>query len=148
VRTIRPAALLALAGALALAGCATREAEQARQAQTALVGMPKQSLLSCAGVPNRTEMVGASEYLTYENIGGARDSGPRSSIGIGGGSGGFGLGVGIGIPLGGGGADGCVATFTVDQGRVSRLAYREEMGDPEACYAIVENCLGTASSQQ
>ena len=132
---------------LALSGCATRERDEAKRAQTALVGIPKQQLLSCAGVPNRTEASGAQEFLTYEYVAGVK-RGPSTSIGIGGGSGGFGLGLGLGIPLGGGGPDGCVATFTVDQGRVSRLAYREDIGDPASCYAIVENCLGTSTSQR
>lgn len=140
IRRLLCVALLA-AGPL-LSGCAGREAEQARTAQTALVGMPLPTLLSCAGVPDRREAAGPAEFLTYQAVrsGGGR-SGSNVSVGAGGGSGGFGLGVGLGFPLGGGGASGCVATFTVEDGRVSRLLYRDGSDVGPACYAIVENCL-------
>jgi len=130
--------------ALTVMGCANRQAEQARTAQQTLVGLPAETLLSCAGVPDRRETVDATEFFTYENIDRGRGGGSSISIGGGGGGGNLGLGVGIGIPLGGGGPSGCVATFTVEQGRVTRLSYRPDSQDTAACYAIVENCLQPA----
>jgi hypothetical protein len=125
-----------------------RAAEQAVAARNVLVGMPVQTLLACAGVPNRREQVGAQEFFTYQtiNANGGSDRGSSVGIGIGGGGGRVGGGLSLGIPLGGsgGGAEGCIATFTIDQGRVSRLVYREDAGDPAACYAVVENCLAAA----
>lgn len=125
---------------LLLAGCASREAEQAALAQQALIGMPVETLLACAGVPERRESSGTTEYFSYQNITGAR-RGSSVSVGAGGGGGNVGLGIGLGFPLGGGGPSGCVANFTLEQGRVSRLVYREDADDAAACYAIVENCL-------
>ncbi|QJE71709.1 hypothetical protein HHL28_16375 [Aerophototrophica crusticola] len=132
----------------ALSACSSaREAEQARYAQQALVGMPAETLLSCAGVPERREAAGGDEFLTYTS---ARAGGSGSSIGlgVGGGGGNLGLGLGLGIPLGGGGSSSCAATFTVRQGRVAQLAYRQDSGDTAACYAIVENCLSRIPRQQ
>lgn len=144
---------LLLAGVLLLSACATREAEEARSAQQLLVGMPVQTLLSCAGVPDRREAVDAAEYFTYSSLGrAASSSGSSVGLGVGGGSGGgghLGVGLGIGIPLGGSrDASGCVATFTVRQSRVEQLTYRGGSDDPAACYAIVENCLALVPGRQ
>jgi hypothetical protein len=137
---------LLAAGTLLLGACADRHAGEARAAQTALVGMPKPVLLSCAGAPDRTEVANDTEYLTY--VAGptaGASSNPRGSLGVAGGSGGgFGMGVGLGFNLGGGySSDGCIATFTLQGDRVTRLVYRDNtVGN--ACYSIVENCLSTA----
>lgn len=130
-------------GSLAIAGCADRHAGQAVSAQTTLVGMPKSVLLSCAGAPDRMDSVDGTEILTYVTQPlRRRGGGTTGSFGMAGGSGG-GFGVGLGLSFGtGGDSRGCVATFTVAADRVSRLAYRDEAGNPgDACYAIVENCL-------
>ena len=128
---------------LALVGCADRHAGEAGSAQSALVGMPKTVLLSCAGAPDRMESVDGTEILTYATQPmHRRSSGPTGSFGMAGGSGG-GFGMGLGLSFGtGSDRSGCVATFTIVADRVSRLVYRDEAGKPgDACYAIVENCL-------
>lgn len=133
----------ALLAGLGLAGCADRHAGEAASAQTALVGMPKTVLLSCAGAPDRMESVDGTEILTYVTPPTRRrGSGTTGSFGMAGGSGG-GFGVGLGLSIGtGGGSSGCTATFTLSADRVSRLVYRDDAGRPgDACYAIVENCL-------
>ncbi len=145
MRTFTRVALAGAGAALLLAGCASgRQAEQALAAQQVLVGMPVQTLLSCAGVPNRREASGTSEFFTYQNITGGGGRGSSVSVGAGGGGGNIGLGIGLGFPLGGRGPSGCVATFTLEQGRVARLVYRDDADDASACYAIVENCLALA----
>src|SRR5690348_5757556 len=127
-----------------LAGCANEHAEQAARAQTGLIGLPKQTLLSCAGVPDRTASVVANEYYTYVVQGTSYGfGGPTTSIGIGGGSSsGVGGGIGFGFPLGGGGgvSASCEATFTLRNGAVAALAYTGGPGNP-ACYPVVRNCL-------
>ena len=54
-----------LGAALVLAGCANPRSEAAARAGTELVGMPKEMLYSCAGVPDRAQQVGDRERLTY-----------------------------------------------------------------------------------
>lgn len=132
----------------ALSACTSPRAEEARAAQQVLVGMPVETLLSCAGVPNRREQAGAAEFFTYQNVTGGGRSGSSVGVGIGGGGGNIGGGLSLGIPLGGGGPSGCVATFTVREGRVAQLVYREDADDTAACYAIVENCLALAPRGQ
>src|SRR4051794_18640602 len=58
--------LLALFALLTLAACADRNAELALAAQPALTGLPKTTLLSCAGVPTRSQSSGPLEYMTYD----------------------------------------------------------------------------------
>ena len=144
MRCLRFAPLLVVGGLLS--ACADQHAEDAARAQTALVGMPKQTLLSCAGVPDRTATSGAAEYYTYVSRS-YGSSGFTPSIGIGGGGfggsgGGFGGGgIGLGFPLSSGsGEPPCQATFTVQNGVVTQLVYT---GGPTSsqCYSIVQNCL-------
>src|SRR3954454_19673290 len=51
--------------AVALASCANPRADEALFAQQAFIGMPKQTLLSCAGVPERSTAIDNLEYYTY-----------------------------------------------------------------------------------
>jgi hypothetical protein len=134
-----PAALLA---AGLLAGCAGDEAsrQQATAAQTALVGIPESTLLSCAGVPERSAIADGTRFLTYVARGGG-GGGPSTSFGLGTGSGGTGVGIGLGFPLlGASGPRICEATFTVRDGVVQQLRYGID-ADPYQCQKIVQNCL-------
>jgi len=131
---------LALA-ALALAACANPLAERAVIAQQALRGMPKQALLACAGVPERSTQVDNIEYFTY--VSRREEYAPGPSFGVFGGTGG--LGLGAQLPLGGydrGYTTTCEATFTLRNGVVEQLVYggnsSERLGQ---CYRIVQNCL-------
>ena len=54
-----------LGAVLVLTGCANPRSEAAARAGTELVGMPKEMLYSCAGVPDRTQQVGDREWMTY-----------------------------------------------------------------------------------
>src|SRR3954470_19221934 len=56
---------IVLGAVLVLTGCANPRSEAAARAGTELVGMPKEMLYSCAGVPDRTQLVGDAERLTY-----------------------------------------------------------------------------------
>lgn len=140
---------LAASGALLLLlpACANPRAEQALVARQALVGMPKQTLLSCAGVPERSATLDNIDYFTYTSrrtvaysspsVGfwGSRYWHPR-----------WGYGYGLGAPF-----DAydlrtyaCDATFTLRNGIVERVVYGGAVsGDSRLgqCYAIVENCL-------
>lgn len=148
-RLVLRAGLLLALGA-GVAGCANPRADEAMRARDVLVGMPVETLLSCAGVPARRASVDDSDFFTYvasRTVGGY---GPTTSLGFGLGSGGgSAFGLGIGVPLGGGGdmsIDTCEATFTIRGGIVRQLRYTGVGGASDAaqCYSIVENCLAVA----
>ncbi|HZH26613.1 MAG TPA: hypothetical protein VEY95_05460 [Azospirillaceae bacterium] len=137
-----------------LAGCTNQRAEDARYAQTALVGLPRDTLLSCAGVPDRMTNSGAREFFTYtsEAVSGS-GGGVYPSFGFysGGFGRGFGTGLGFGFPLGGGydvRRSACQTTFTIDNGRVSQITYGDPQGNGDIgqCYQVVQNCLQNAQS--
>lgn len=130
--------------AIGLAGCANSRAQQAEIARTALVGMPEEVLLSCAGVPDRSRSDGYRDYFTYESE--RLYSTPSASFGVFGGSRHF--GTGIGIPFGTDvHSDMCEATFTLENGIVSNITYNTVPGIGSRygqCYYIVQSCLGGA----
>jgi hypothetical protein len=138
------AGLFLILAAGALASCANPNADRAADARQVLVGMPKETLLSCAGVPQRSAQIDNSEFLTYTSSD-YSGGGPSTSIGVAGGSGGSGVGIGLGFPLFGGGySSSCEANFTVRNGVVQQLNYTGSSGASASlgqCYRIVENCL-------
>lgn len=146
--TIRSSALPRAAGLLvlsALAACANPRADEALFAQTALIGMPRQTLLSCAGVPERTATVDNLEYFTYRS---ARVvSFPSTAFSFVGTRYAGDVGVAVGIPLYAQDVRSysCEATFTLRNGRVERIVYTGDDSSGGArlaqCYNIVENCL-------
>ena len=138
--------LLALAGALLIAACASADSERALRAQTELIGMPTAQLLSCAGVPDRSRTAGDIEYFTYENE--RFESTGGASVGVFGGSGH--VGGGIRVPLATQvTSDYCEATFTLRNGVVTELVYNTARGNGvrrySVCGRIVESCLAAAA---
>ena len=132
----------------AVGACANPAAEQAMYAQSALVGMSKQALLSCAGVPERQASVGNLEYFTY-------DSRRLVSYPGWGGYGGYWgprYGYGPGWPTYAGDIStvDCEATFTLRNGSVERVVYgggsRYGSGLGQ-CYTIVQNCIAQLPQQ-
>ncbi len=140
---------LGLAGVL-LASCATGPDPQiARRAQTELVGMPKERLLACAGVPARQAQANGREYYTYvSDPGVAINPLGGSSIGVGGfgggGSSGVGVGLGFGFPLGSSSPGGCEATFVLGPGEVVEQVSYPGNASLSACTPIVQNCVPPA----
>ena len=141
------------AAAIALASCANPRADEALFAQQAFIGMPKQTLLSCAGVPERSTTVDNLEYFTYTST---RTVAYQSYVPYMG-PGRF-YGYGYGYPYYGGYAPtydfrsfSCQATFTLRNGVVERLVY----GGPEGvgpsqlaqCQTIIETCLALVPRQ-
>jgi hypothetical protein len=146
-------AILLGAAAIALASCANPRADQALFAQQAFIGMPKQTLLSCAGVPERSTTIGNMEYFTYTSnrIVAYQSYVPYMGPGH------F-YGYGYGYPYYSGFAPtydlrsfSCQATFTLRNGVVEQLVY----GGPEGtgpsqlaqCHTIIENCLALVPQQ-
>lgn len=140
----------AVAGVTVLVACANPAADQALYAQTALVGLPKATLLSCAGVPDRQAAVDNQEFYTYRS--GRITSYPTSSLGVWGGHWGPGFGYGAGFPQ----YDvdirstTCEATFTLRNGTVERLVYGGAPGGGSTlgqCWYVVQNCLALIPQQ-
>jgi len=133
---------LGLAGLL-LTSCATGPDPQvARRAQVEMLGMPKERLLACAGVPARQAMAGGKEFFTYVEYP-AVTAGPGTSVGIGGfggSSSGVGVGLGFGLPLGTSSGAGCEATFVLAGGVVEQVSYPAS-ADLSSCTPIVQNCI-------
>jgi len=129
---------------IGLAGCAAPRPDRAALAQQVLVGMPKEVLLSCAGVPARSAVIDNRDWFTYHS---------ETVHGYAGGvHGGFGFGYNRGpwdydppeIA-----SIGCDATFTLRGGRVERIDFTSPQGtagNPQ-CAAIVANCLSLVPAQ-
>ena len=133
-------ALLALTTA-----CADPGADAALAAQSALIGMPKGTLLSCAGVPQREASSGGEEFLTYQT-GSITYYAPPPPIGYPWGVPGWRYRAldydpwDYYPPVPGDVVDRrCEATFTLDRGVVQRLVYRAT--SQGSCAPIVQNCL-------
>jgi hypothetical protein len=140
------AALAGLGLATSVGACANPQADAALYARSALLGMPKDTLLGCAGVPDRSAVSDGTEYMTYTS---ARLD--VRTVGVGGWYGyPYGWGGGAWAPATDTYADtvSCAATFIVRDGRVIGLNYGGA-SDPGAerlaqCYRIVDNCLALA----
>lgn len=139
---------LRVAGVALLVACANPAADQALYAQTALIGMPKQTLLSCAGVPDGQAAVDGQEFFTYRS--GRIVSYPATTMG---GYWGPWYGYGPAFPLYYGAevrSYSCEATFTLRNGVVERLVYNGAPGGGSTlgqCYFIVQNCLALVPQQ-
>lgn len=150
-------ATIALAGALA--GCADPRVAQVQSSKSLLVGMEKEALLACAGVPERSETTDKAEFLTYEVK--QSYSRPRYGIGIGLGHGfgghrrrhgGFGYYSSVFLPF-----DyeqrtvGCKATFALKDNKVTGVTYggvSDSSVRYRQCYVVVENCLNKQVATQ
>lgn len=148
-RSRRNRAALTLA-AMVLVACADTRVNAAQYAQSALIGMPEQTLLSCAGAPDKRVSVDNYDYFTYRSQ--RTDVYPSMNMGYGFYHGGMGY-------WGGGPWDdsvdvrtaACEATFTLKNGTVQQLTYGGPNGDVAGrlsqCYYIVQNCLALIPQQ-
>ena len=123
-----------------LTACAGPGAELALKAPETLVGLPKASLLACAGVPERTATVDGTEYLTYRRSQTIIDRDvdfepfPWAGAGV------FRPEVSTWSR-----SYGCDATFAIRDGVVQELRYNQNR-DISLCYAILSNCLPAPAS--
>ena len=120
-----------IAIALLTGACANPAADQALYAKDAMVGMPKTTLLSCAGVPERQMAFGSQEFFTYHSGRIVSYPGWSSYWGWPGYAGDVSV------------ID-CEATFTLRNGLVERIVYGGRTGGSAGlgqCYTIVQNCL-------
>lgn len=123
---------------LIMLGCATssskfQRAEIAERAKTEMVGMSKTDLLSCAGVPARSQQVDELEFLTYLSGG--------DSVGIA--TGGTSSSTGVGVIATK--KRYCEVTFVLKDGRIEKVNYTGRTGgyatQGEQCAFVVANCL-------
>lgn len=155
IRTAAVRAVAAGALVIGLGACANPQADQALIAQQALVGMPAENLLACAGVPDRQASVDNLDYFTYSSERIISRPVPSAAIGP------F-WHPWYGwrhSPLWGWPYErteiesrSCEATFTLKNGVVQQVVYNSASEGPTArlgqCYQIVQNCLAMAPSQQ
>lgn len=113
--------ILALTLCAFSSGCAVfKRAEMAEAAQVDLVGFSKTELLSCAGVPVRSEKVDDMEFLTYvSDATGIGFFHRRKRY--------------------------CEATFTLRNGIVEKVSYSGNTGgrftEGEQCAYIISSCM-------
>lgn len=151
-RSVRRRAALALA-VMVLAACADTRINAARYAQSALIGMPEQTLLSCAGAPDKRASVDNYDYYTYRSR--RTDVYPSMNMGLGYGFYHGGMGYWGAPPWPDDSVDvrtaACEATFTLKNGTVRQLTYGGPNGDVPGrlsqCYYIVQNCLALIPQQ-
>ena len=118
-------AIAALASlTLMLSGCGPTvfgRSSIAEDAQTQMLGLSKQDVLSCAGMPNRTMRSEGVEYLLYSH----REQHSDDD--------------------GGTYTRNCEVTIALDRGRVSKVSYRGRTGGwiskDAACYFVVKDCV-------
>ena len=112
-----------------LAGCAFHDSRIAGQAPRTLQGLSEQALESCLGVPDQHASFGGTDVLTYYATSSSSTSYSVPIVG------------GLGLSNGGY----CHATFTIQNGAVTRLLYSGEKNAtfaPDAyCAPIVRTCL-------
>ena len=124
LRTPRSSAALLLL----LSGCSIARHNTAVDAKTELVGLDKEDLYMCAGVPDRTTVLNGHEYVTFDN------SELTSQA--------------LTLPIIGGGLTGeeeqfCRTTARLDNGKVTAISYA---GDTGAFYAKNEQCAYTIAT--
>jgi|GEM_PF-767672 len=148
---------------LAAAACAPSPLiEETLQAQQMVIGMPKETLFGCAGVPMRQATAGEREFFTYRTERLSAEPAPVYGVGVYQGYGWrgygdrYGYGYGMAVPLYpvppvvDVRSDVCEATFTVYRGRVERLVFAGSPGQVSrlaTCHALVENCIALARLQ-
>ena len=122
IRNIIGIPVLALTLCAFSSGCAVfKRAEKAEAAKIELVGFSKTELLSCAGVPVRSEKVGDMEFLTYvSDATGIGFFHRRKRY--------------------------CEVTFTLRNGIVEKVSYSGNTGgtftEGEQCAYVVTSCMG------
>ncbi len=121
--------LLPILTSILLAGCALEDSRTADRAPRALQGLSEQALESCLGAPDQHASFGTTDILTYYATSSSSTSYSVPIVG------------GVGFSNGGY----CHATFTIENGVVTRLLYSGEKNAtlaPDAyCAPILRTCL-------
>ncbi|HWY60268.1 MAG TPA: outer membrane protein assembly factor BamE [Rhizomicrobium sp.] len=138
---IRSVALILVS--IAVSACEFQRAQEASDAQTAMVGMSKEQVLACMGSPVNTAMAGTTEVWTYNSGNGRTDS-----VGVVNAWGGYGWASGIGSATTT--ERSCKVDVVMNVGRVSRINYTGPTGGlltkGEQCGFAVDNCMQQAAA--
>lgn len=132
----------AIACALVVSGCAVMRAKEANQAQATMVGMTKEQVLACMGVPAGKAVEGATEVWSYNSGNGQTVGFGSSSASV---SGGPGYANGYGFSSMVTERRFCTVNVTMMNGHVERLNYVGPTGglitQGEQCAFAIENCI-------
>jgi outer membrane protein assembly factor BamE (lipoprotein component of BamABCDE complex) len=134
--------LAVIACAFFVAGCAVMRAKEANEAQATMVGMTKEQILACMGVPAAKAVEGATEVWSY-------NSGNGQTVGFGSSSasvyGGRGYASGYGFSSMVTQQRFCTVNVTMLNGRVDRINYVGPTGglitQGEQCAFAIDNCV-------
>jgi hypothetical protein len=126
---------------LLLTGCQIQRAEEASEAQSSMIGMPKEQVLACMGTPASSATAGATDVWTYNSGNGWTDTfGTAHAFGGSYSATAFGSSVST--------SRFCKVDIVMTAGRVSRVNYSGPTGGllsrGEQCAYAVENCLHEA----
>jgi len=128
--------------ALIVAGCAIMRAKEANEAQVTMVGMSKEQILACMGVPAGKAVEGATEVWSYNSGNGQTVGFGTSSASV---SGGRGYATGYGTSSMVTQQRFCTVNVTMVNGRVDRINYVGPTGglitQGEQCAFAIENCV-------
>jgi outer membrane protein assembly factor BamE (lipoprotein component of BamABCDE complex) len=117
---------LTLIGAVVFAGCSHQQAQIANEAPNQMIGLSREQVRTCMGVPMKQAATGATEVWSY-------DSG-NSAAGITGNS-------AAGVNR----MHNCMMNVVMTDGRVSSVNYAGDTGGPitqgEQCAFAVRNCV-------
>jgi hypothetical protein len=121
-----------------IAACALQRAQEASDAKTAMLGMPKEQVLACMGSPASSAEVGGTEVWTYNSGNGRTDTfGSASAFGGPYSASAFGSSTTT--------SRFCKVDVVMNRGRVSRINYSGPTGglitEGEQCAFAINNCM-------
>jgi outer membrane protein assembly factor BamE (lipoprotein component of BamABCDE complex) len=127
--------ILVVLAAFLLAGCAIQRAQMAAEAQTTMIGMSKEQVLTCMGPPVTKASEGATEVWSYAS------GNAHTDVAV---SGGRGWATGVSSQRY------CTVNVTMTGGRVARLNYVGPTGGlltpGEQCAFALQNCAAQVTA--
>ena len=133
--------LAAMCG-LIVSSCAVMRAKEANDAQVTMVGLSKEQILACMGVPAAKAVEGATEVWSYNSGNGQTVGFGSSSASV---SGGRGYASGYGFSSMVTQQRFCTVNVTMLNGRVDRINYVGPTGglitQGEQCAFAIDNCV-------
>ncbi|WKW49793.1 hypothetical protein [Rhodomicrobium lacus] len=137
---------LSLLATAILSGCAAQRAVVAQDAQTRMIGLSKEQVLTCMGAPAAKNAEAETEVWTYNTGNGHTSVATFSNVAASATSvGNTVYGSGFGNSLGVASTRYCIVNVVMTGGRVSRVNYSGPTGglitSGEQCAFAVQNCM-------
>jgi outer membrane protein assembly factor BamE (lipoprotein component of BamABCDE complex) len=121
-----------------LSGCAVQRAQEAADAKAQMIGMSKEQVLSCAGIPTQKAAEGQLELWSYVSGNGYTNTAVSANVNS---YSGYTNGTAEGIST----RRYCVVNIAMEDGRVKQVTYAGPTGGlltaGEQCAFAVRNCL-------